>query len=109
MNHYLTEADKSAPRLPRAMDRWLRERCVTEPNAKALTSELFADWEQWAVSNDEFCGSMRLFSNALIDRRIERWRNNFGLRGFKGLGLKEIVRAPSPSDHTTITEAQRCA
>ena len=109
MNHYLTEAHKHAPRLPRAMDRWLQERCVTEPNAKALTSELFADWKQWADSNGEFCGSMRLFSNAFIGRRIEKWRNNAGVRGFKGVGLKEIVRAPSPAYPTTITEAQRCA
>lgn len=109
MNRYPTDANKHAPRFPLAMGRWIQERCVTEPNAKALTSELFADWKQWAESNGEFCGSMRLFSNALIGRPIEKWRNNAGVRGFKGVGLKEVVRAPSPAYPSGKTEVKRCA
>ena len=109
MNSYPTDTGKHAPRFPLAMGRWIQERCVNEPNAKALTSELFADWTKWADSNGEFCGSKRRFSSAFIGRRIEKWRNNAGVRGFKGVGLKEIVRAPSPAYPATKTEAHRCA
>lgn len=72
-----------------AMGRWLEERCVCTSNAKALSCELFADWKQWAESNGEFLGSMRRFTDALITRRFEKWRATGGMRGFRGIGLKE--------------------
>lgn len=77
-----------------AMGRWLEERCVTQANAKALTFELFADWKQWAESNGEFLGSMRRFTDALITRRFEKWRATGGVRGFRGIGLKEPTSIP---------------
>ena len=82
-----------------AMGRWLEERCVTQPNAKALSFELFADWKQWAESNGEFLGSMRRFTDALITRRFNKWRATGGVRGFAGIGLKEptsIARSSYP-------------
>ena len=71
-----------------ALGRWLDERCVREPNAKSLTAELFTDWKQWAESAGEFIGAQRRFSDLLITRGIEKWRNSMGVRGFKGIGLK---------------------
>ncbi|MDI9330154.1 MAG: phage/plasmid primase, P4 family [Alphaproteobacteria bacterium] len=71
-----------------ALGRWLEERCVSEPNAKSLTAELFTDWKQWADSAGEFIGSQKRFSDLLLTRGIEKWRNTTGLRGFRGLGLK---------------------
>ncbi len=71
-----------------ALGRWLEERCVSEPNAKSLTAELFTDWKQWADSAGEFIGSQKRFSDLLLSRGIEKWRNTTGLRGFRGLGLK---------------------
>lgn len=71
-----------------ALGRWLDERCVREPNAKLLTAELFTDWKQWAESAGEFIGAQRRFSDLLITRGIEKWRNGVGVRGFQGIGLK---------------------
>jgi putative DNA primase/helicase len=71
-----------------ALGRWLDERCVREANAKSLTAELFNDWKQWADSAGEFVGSQRRFSDLLITRGLEKWRNGAGVRGFRGVGLK---------------------
>jgi putative DNA primase/helicase len=80
-----------------AMGRWIEDRCVLHGNAKALTFELFNDWKQWAETNGEFLGSMRRFSDALLTRRFEKWRNGSGMRGFVGIGLKEPTNLPRPS------------
>jgi putative DNA primase/helicase len=72
-----------------ALGRWLDERCVRTANAKSLTSELFTDWKQWAEASGEFIGSQRRFSDLLITRGLEKWRNSMGVRGFQGIGLKQ--------------------
>lgn len=59
-----------------ALGRWLEERCV--PNANALTAELFHDWKQWTEATGEFTGSQRRFSDLLITRGVEKWRNSVG-------------------------------
>ena len=77
-----------------ALGRWIDERCVREVNAKSLTAELFTDWKQWAEASGEFIGSQRRFSDLLITRGIDKWRNSAGVRGFQGIGLK-YQAAPS--------------
>jgi len=76
-----------------ALGRWLDERCVREPNAKSLTAELFNDWKLWAEASGEFVGAQRRFSDLLITRGLDKWRNGMGVRGFQGIGLKQIGRA----------------
>jgi len=71
-----------------ALGRWLEERCVRDPNAKELTAELFRDWKQWTEATGEFTGTQRRFSDLLITRGVEKWRNSVGVRGFQGIGLK---------------------
>ena len=83
-----------------ALGRWLEERCMRVANAKALTAELFNDWKQWAEATGEFIGSQRRFSDLLITRGVEKWRNNMGVRGFHGIGLK----APQTAAHTPYTD-----
>jgi putative DNA primase/helicase len=80
-----------------AMGRWIEDRCVLHGSAKTLTFELFNDWKQWAESNGEFFGSMRRFSDALLTRRFEKWRNGSGIRGFAGIGLKQ----PTSTTHSS--------
>ncbi|WP_180684174.1 phage/plasmid primase, P4 family [Tepidicella baoligensis] len=75
-----------------ALGRWLEERCVREANAKSLTAELFTDWKQWAEAAGEFVGSQRRFSDLLITRGVEKWRNAAGIRGFRGVGLKHPMQ-----------------
>ncbi|HFD6778536.1 TPA: phage/plasmid primase, P4 family [Pseudomonas aeruginosa] len=77
-----------------ALGRWLDERCVRTANAKSLTAELFSDWKLWAEAAGEFVGAQRRFSDLLITRGIEKWRNGVGVRGFQGIGLKH---PPTPS------------
>lgn len=77
-----------------ALGRWLDERCVRTGNAKSLTAELFTDWKQWAEASGEFIGSQRRFSDLLITRGVEKWRNSVGVRGFQGVGLKH---PPTPA------------
>ena len=81
-----------------AMGRWIEERCVLAATAKSLTAELFNDWKHWADGAGEFVGSQRRFADLLITRGIEKWRNTMGLRGFRGIGLKE--RPPVPQHYT---------
>ncbi|GAA4782741.1 phage/plasmid primase, P4 family [Lysobacter hankyongensis] len=71
-----------------ALGRWIDERCVRDANAKALTGELFNDWKAWAEAAGEFVGSQRRFSDQMVARGIEKWRNPLGVRGFQGIGLK---------------------
>ena len=77
-----------------ALGRWLEERCLRAPNAKSLTAELFNDWKQWAEAAGEFIGAQRRFSDLLITRGLEKWRNGMGVRGFQGIGLKH---PPTPA------------
>ena len=72
-----------------AVGRWIDERCVAHTNAKSLTTELFNDWKQWADSSGEFVGSQRRFSDLLLSKGLQKWRNSGGVRGFQGIGLKE--------------------
>ena len=54
----------------------------------ALTFER-ADWKQWADAAGEFVGTQRRFSDLLLTRGLEKWRNSAGVRGYQGIGLKE--------------------
>ena len=75
---------------------------MREPNAKSLTAELFTDWKQWAEAAGEFIGSQRRFSDLLITRGIEKWRNSVGVRGFQGHRPQEPARRPlTPLTRTT--------
>lgn len=78
-----------------AMGRWLAERCNLGPNQKALTATLFNDWKQWAELAGEYTGTQRRFSDALLARRFEKWRNSMGVRGYVGLDLKQPTSLPS--------------
>ena len=83
-----------------AVGRWLEENCVLQANAKSLTAELFRDWKQWCDAAGEFIGTQRRFSDLLVTRGIEKWRNGTGLRGFRGIGLK----APPTPDYTPYAD-----
>lgn len=77
-----------------ALGQWMEERCFVEANARALVSELFADWREWAEKAGEFVGSVKRFSEQLTSRRFARWRSGKGAMGFAGLSLR-----PRPFSH----------
>jgi putative DNA primase/helicase len=80
-----------------AMGRWMDERCKLGANDKALTVTLFNDWKQWAEMSGEFVGTQRRFSDALITRRFDKWRNSMGVRGFAGIDIKQPTNFPNRS------------
>jgi putative DNA primase/helicase len=84
-----------------ALGRWLEERCLRTASAKSLTAALFSDWKQWAEAAGEFVGTQRRFSDLLLTRGLEKWRNSVGVRGFQGIGLKE---PPKPA-YTPYSDA----
>ena len=86
-----------------ALGRWIDERCVRIDRARSLTAELFNDWKAWVEAAGEFVGSQRRFSDQLVARGVEKWRNGLGVRGFQGIGLKaeprpERSRFPDDND-----------
>jgi putative DNA primase/helicase len=82
-----------------ALGRWLEERTSRDSTGKSLTAELFRDWKQWAEAAGEFVGSQKRFSELLLMRGLEKWRNSSGLRGFIGIVLKNPPKpAYSPYD-----------
>ena len=80
-----------------AMGRWISERCKQGANDTALTAMLFNDWKQWSEISGEYTGTQRRFSDALLARRFEKWRNSMGVRGFRGIDLKQPTSLPSRS------------
>ena len=79
-----------------AIGRWIEERCILTPQAKSLTSELFADWKRWAETVSEDAGTQRRFSDLLLSRNVQKWRNGVGLRGFQGIGLRHPAEYHDP-------------
>ncbi len=71
-----------------ALGQWMEERCALSKAARTLTSDLFADWKEWAEKAGEFVGSVKRFSEQLVSRRFGRWRNGKGAMGFEGIGLQ---------------------
>ncbi len=42
---------------------WFDQRCVRNPQAKTLSSFLFADWKLWAERRNEYVGSQKEFTD----------------------------------------------
>jgi len=77
-----------------ATGRWIDERCNLGAQFKDPTGTLFTDWKQWAEINGEYAGTLRRFSDVLINRRFEKWRTSMGARGFVGIALKQPTHVP---------------
>ncbi|ABC32341.1 predicted ATPase [Hahella chejuensis KCTC 2396] len=71
-----------------ALGQWIEERCERIGQAKTASSELYADWREWAERAGEYVGSIKRFSETLITRDFMQSRLHGGTRGFKGLRLR---------------------
>lgn len=69
-----------------ALGRWLDERTIRAPNAKAGSSALFQDWKRWAENAGEYVGSQKRFSQNLEARGFATNRTRTE-RAFVGLSL----------------------
>src|SRR5262245_64309055 len=54
-----------------AIGTWIEEACESDPQAKEKVGDLYASWKAWADRSGEFAGSMKMFSQKLIDRSEE--------------------------------------
>jgi P4 family phage/plasmid primase-like protien len=71
-----------------AVGRWMEE-CTEVSDHAELTADLFQSWKEWANRNGEYVGSTRRFSQALITRKLARWKHPENRRaGFAGITLK---------------------
>ncbi len=77
-----------------ALGQWIEERCEQRPAVTGLISDLYADWRDWAERAGEFVGSVKRFSENLMARRFEKWRNGTGARGIRGLCLRPRTTLP---------------
>jgi putative DNA primase/helicase len=80
-----------------AIGTWIAERCKRGADERALTATLYNDWLQWAQASGEFPGTQRRFSSALLARGGVKWRNATGVRGYRGIGLKQPTSTPHES------------
>ena len=71
----------------------VEEACESDPQAKEKAGDLYASWKAWADRSGEFAGSMKMFSQKLIDRDYGQWRTG-SARGF--VGLRIVPTSPIP-------------
>jgi len=77
-----------------ALGRWIEECCERIANHVETTAALFASWRAWAEANGEYVGSVRRFSDSLLNRNFARDRERTA-RAFRGLRVKAPI---APSD-----------
>lgn len=78
-----------------ALGQWIEERCEQHPEARVSTSDLYADWREWAERAGEYVGSIKRFVETLLSRGFERTRMHGGIRAIKGL-----MTRPKPYNHS---------
>ncbi|HNL88509.1 MAG TPA: phage/plasmid primase, P4 family [Nitrospira sp.] len=81
-----------------ALGLWIEERCELHPEAKVSSSDLYADWREWAERAGEYVGSIKRFSEVLITRGFTPSRLHGGVRGFKGLMARPKSYYPNYND-----------
>jgi P4 family phage/plasmid primase-like protien len=77
-----------------AIGRWIEECCERIASHVETTATLFASWKAWAEANGEYVGSVRRFSDSLLNRNFARDREREA-RAFRGLRVKAPI---APSD-----------
>lgn len=78
-----------------ALGRWIEECCERVASHVETTATLFASWKVWAEANGEYVGSVRRFSDSLLNRNFERDREK-AARAFRGLRVRTPVVPSDP-------------
>jgi len=68
------------------IQKWIDECCTKSVESWVAVSALFGSWRSWATEAQEYIGSQRRFSQALIERGFKPHRRD--QRGFLGLALQ---------------------
>lgn len=66
--------------------RFTAEKCLTGPHFRVRSSELFAAWLRWCVTESEDPGTHTALSTALVNRGLDKQRTSSGWL-WKGIGL----------------------
>ena len=90
----VTEATAEYLQNEDALSAWMDECCERDPKAKALATELFESYSQWANRAGEQATSLKKFSQKLLDRGFERQREMTG-RYYLRIRLKSTGRGES--------------
>lgn len=86
-----------------ALGQWIEERAFRHEEARAGTSDLYADWREWAERAGEYVGSIKRFAELLVARSFTQTRLHGGRRAFQGLSL----RPKSQPRHFSETDQDR--
>ena len=70
-----------------AHGQWMAVAGALDPNAFALSSDLYGSWKVWAEENGEYVGSIKRLIAALAVRGLKPHRNSTGQRGLIGFRL----------------------
>ena len=70
------------------LGRFLEQRCITGPNFTARSSELFAAWVKWCITEGAESGSNKAFTESLQNRGFDTRRSRIGMI-WDGIGLSE--------------------
>jgi putative DNA primase/helicase len=70
-----------------AMRRWMEDHCFVHPSVRSTTEDLFSSWKLWAENWGEYPGTLQKFSEEVLKRGFERWRDK-RRRGFLGITIK---------------------
>ena len=83
-----------------ALGQWIEERTHCHPEARAGTSDLYADWREWAERAGEYVGSIKRFAELLVSRGFTHTRMHGGKRAFQGVALRPKPYVPHHTDAT---------
>jgi putative DNA primase/helicase len=70
-----------------ALNAWLEECAVRNPQAWTRSADLFASWAAWATRSGEHVGSLKRFVQQLEDKGFTPHRDRTQGRGFTGLRI----------------------
>jgi len=74
----------------RAIQQWLRERCVPDEQAVTPFAALHSDWLRWADTYECYRSSARRLAMALVHLGFHRCVVNSGrIRAYRGIALKQ--------------------
>ena len=84
----VTEATAAYRAASDDLGRFLDQRCVAAPHFTARSSELFAAWSKWCVTEGVESGSNKAFTESLQNRGFDTRRSRIGVL-WDGIGLGE--------------------
>lgn len=90
-----------------AFGQWVDEKIVDLPNDRqhfTSSRELFKSWKEWCEAGNVYCGTEVAFVESLKNRDYAQGRNAKGLRGFKGIRIRDVAYQPPMTVETSVAD-----